>query len=125
MRDDRRADGPAYLLCSAGWTVSASGVVLTYANLMDHLGTVHRACGYGNGVTVTWMPHFHDYGLVQGLLQPFFSGDPCYFMSPLSFMKRPSQWLHAISRFGGTHRKLRTLPTTIASDAFARKRGRG
>jgi acyl-CoA synthetase (AMP-forming)/AMP-acid ligase II len=77
--------------------------MLTHANLMHHLGTLHGACGYGNGVTVTWMPHFHDYGLVQGLLQPFFSGDPCYFMSPLSFMKRPSQWLHAISRFEGTH----------------------
>jgi acyl-CoA synthetase (AMP-forming)/AMP-acid ligase II len=77
--------------------------MVTHKNLMHHLSALHSVCGYGNGVTVTWMPHFHDYGLVQGLLQPFFSGDPCYFMSPLSFMKRPSQWLNAVSRFGGTH----------------------
>jgi acyl-CoA synthetase (AMP-forming)/AMP-acid ligase II len=93
----------AYLQYTSGSTSSPSGVMLTHSNLIHHLRTLHEACGYGNGVTVTWMPHFHDYGLVQGLLQPFFSGDPCYFMSPLSFMKRPSQWLHAISRFGGTH----------------------
>jgi len=102
-RRSTRADGPAYLQYTSGSTSSPTGVMLTHANLMHHLGTLHGACGYGNGVTVTWMPHFHDYGLVQGLLQPFFSGDPCYFMSPLSFMKRPSQWLHAISRFEGTH----------------------
>ena len=49
------------------------------------------------------MPHFHDYGLVQGLLQPLFSGDPCYFMSPLSFLKRPTHWLGAITKYRGTH----------------------
>ncbi|MEP6601838.1 MAG: fatty acyl-AMP ligase [Nitrospirota bacterium] len=97
------ANQVAYLQYTSGSTSSPSGVMLTHTNLMHHLSTLHSACGYGNGVTVTWMPHFHDYGLVQGLLQPFFSGDPCYFMSPLTFMKRPSQWLHAISKFGGTH----------------------
>jgi acyl-CoA synthetase (AMP-forming)/AMP-acid ligase II len=104
-RHDRStaANGLAYLQYTSGSTSLPSGVMLTHENLMHHLRTLHDACGYGNGATVTWMPHFHDYGLVQGLLQPFFSGDPCYVMSPLSFMKRPSQWLHAISRFGGTH----------------------
>jgi acyl-CoA synthetase (AMP-forming)/AMP-acid ligase II len=70
---------------------------------MHHLAALHKSCGYGDGVTVTWMPHFHDYGLVQGLLQPLFSGDPCYFMSPLTFLKRPAHWLGAISKYGGTH----------------------
>src|SRR6202046_3201565 len=82
---------------------SPSGVVITHQNLMHHLGALHKSCGYGGGVTITWMPHFHDYGLVQGLLQPLFSGDPCYFMSPLSFLKRPSHWLGAITKYGGTH----------------------
>jgi acyl-CoA synthetase (AMP-forming)/AMP-acid ligase II len=94
---------PAYFQYTSGSTSSPSGVVLTHQNLMHHLGALHKACGYGGGVTVTWMPHFHDYGLVQGLLQPLFSGDPCYFMSPLSFLKRPSHWLGAITKYGGTH----------------------
>jgi acyl-CoA synthetase (AMP-forming)/AMP-acid ligase II len=94
---------PAYFQYTSGSTSSPSGVVITHKSLMHHLGALHKSCGYGDGVTVTWMPHFHDYGLVQGLLQPLFSGDPCYFMSPLSFLKRPTHWLGAISKYGGTH----------------------
>ena len=94
---------PAYFQYTSGSTSSPSGVVITHKSLMHHLAALHKSCGYGDGVTVTWMPHFHDYGLVQGLLQPLFSGDPCYFMSPLSFLKRPTHWLGAISKYGGTH----------------------
>jgi acyl-CoA synthetase (AMP-forming)/AMP-acid ligase II len=94
---------PAYFQYTSGSTSSPSGVVITHQNLMHHLGALHKSCGYGEGVTVTWMPHFHDYGLVQGLLQPLFSGDACYFMSPLSFLKRPTHWLGAITKYGGTH----------------------
>jgi acyl-CoA synthetase (AMP-forming)/AMP-acid ligase II len=97
------ATAPAYFQYTSGSTSSPSGVIITHQNLMHHLGALHKSCGYGGGATVTWMPHFHDYGLVQGLLQPLFSGDPCYFMSPLSFLKRPSHWLGAISKYGGTH----------------------
>ena len=97
------AASPAYFQYTSGSTSSPSGVVITHQNLMHHLGALHKSCGYGDGVTVTWMPHFHDYGLVQGLLQPLFSGDPCYFMSPLSFLKRPAHWLGAITKYGGTH----------------------
>jgi acyl-CoA synthetase (AMP-forming)/AMP-acid ligase II len=97
------ATTPAYFQYTSGSTSSPSGVVITHQNLLHHLGALHKSCGYGDGVTVTWMPHFHDYGLVQGLLQPLFSGDPCYFMSPLSFLKRPSHWLGAITKYGGTH----------------------
>jgi acyl-CoA synthetase (AMP-forming)/AMP-acid ligase II len=97
------ATAPAYFQYTSGSTSSPSGVVITHQGLMHHLAALHTSCGYGDGVTVTWMPHFHDYGLVQGLLQPLFSGDPCYFMSPLSFLKRPAHWLGAISKYGGTH----------------------
>ena len=97
------AASPAYFQYTSGSTSSPSGVVITHQSLMHHLGALHKSCGYGDGVTVTWMPHFHDYGLVQGLLQPLFSGDPCYFMSPLSFLKRPAHWLGAITKYGGTH----------------------
>jgi acyl-CoA synthetase (AMP-forming)/AMP-acid ligase II len=101
--DSVDVSAPAYLQYTSGSTSSPSGVVITHKNLMHHLGSLHTACGYGDGVTVNWMPHFHDYGLVQGLLQPFFSGDPCYFMSPLSFLKRPAHWLGAITKYRGTH----------------------
>jgi acyl-CoA synthetase (AMP-forming)/AMP-acid ligase II len=97
------AAAPAYFQYTSGSTSTPSGVVISHQSLIHHLGALHKSCGYGDGVTVTWMPHFHDYGLVQGLLQPLFSGDPCYFMSPLSFLKRPTHWLGAITKYGGTH----------------------
>ena len=52
---------------------------------------------------MTWMPYFHDYGLVEGLLEPLYNGTPCYVMSPFAFVKRPAAWLQAITRFHGTH----------------------
>ncbi|MCG2673396.1 fatty acyl-AMP ligase [Bradyrhizobium sp. GCM10023182] len=96
-------DLPAYLQYTSGSTSAPSGVAVSHRNLMHHLKVLHYTCGYGRGATVTWMPHFHDYGLVQGLLQPLYSGDPCYFMSPLSFLKRPSNWLAAITNYRATH----------------------
>ena len=52
---------------------------------------------------MTWMPYFHDYGLVEGLLEPLFNTTPCYVMSPFAFVKRPVSWLKAITRYHGTH----------------------
>src|SRR5438445_9025840 len=49
------------------------------------------------------MPHFHDYGLVKGILHPLFAGIPTYLMPALAFLKRPIRWLAAIERYGITH----------------------
>jgi len=46
---------------------------------------------------VTWLPHFHDMGLIGGMLQPAYSGSIAYIMSPATFAKRPIRWLSAIS----------------------------
>jgi len=56
-----------------------------------------------NSVTVTWMPYFHDYGLVEGILAPLYNGTPCYLMSPMTFIKQPLRWLKAISHYRATH----------------------
>ena len=55
---------PAYFQYTPRSTSSdVRHVVITSTNsLLHHLNNLHEACGYGNGVTVTWMPHFHDYG---------------------------------------------------------------
>src|SRR5262249_36159126 len=94
----------AYLQYTSGSTSSPRGVMISHANIHMHSAYLHDTCSYdAASVTVTWMPHFHDYGLVEGLLQPLYNATPCYVMSPLSFIKRPHRWLEAISRFRGTH----------------------
>lgn len=98
------SDDIAYLQYTSGSTSTPKGVMITHKNVMHHSAYLQRACGYGaDSVTVTWMPYFHDYGLVEGLLQPLYNGTPCYVMSPFAFIKQPVRWLQAISRYRATH----------------------
>jgi acyl-CoA synthetase (AMP-forming)/AMP-acid ligase II len=61
-------------------------------------------CEYApDSISVTWLPYFHDYGLIEGLLEPIYNGTPGYAMSPFSFLKRPFNWLQAISLLRATH----------------------
>ena len=78
--------------------------MVSHANLIHHLQLLQEECGYlSTGATVTWMPYFHDYGLIEGLLMPLYNGTPCYVMAPLSFVKRPVRWLAAITKYRATH----------------------
>nr|WP_318732320.1 MULTISPECIES: fatty acyl-AMP ligase [unclassified Roseofilum] len=94
----------AYLQYTSGSTSTPKGVMLNHSNLMHHCGYLQRACGYDtNSISVTWMPYFHDYGLVEGMMVPLFNATPCYIMSPFSFIKQPLRWLQALSKYKATH----------------------
>lgn len=109
MADDWRdpeidKDALAYLQYTSGSTSTPKGVMLSHFNLLHHLGYLQKACGYdSNSVTVTWMPYFHDYGLVEGIMEPLYNGTPCYVMSPFSFIKHPLRWLQNVSKHRATH----------------------
>ena len=97
-------DQIAYLQYTSGSTSTPKGVMLTHFNLMHHCRYLQQACGYNDqSVSITWMPYFHDYGLVEGMMVPLYNGHPCYLMSPFSFVKRPLQWLRNITKYKGTH----------------------
>jgi acyl-CoA synthetase (AMP-forming)/AMP-acid ligase II len=94
----------AYLQYTSGSTSTPKGVTISHYNILFHCGNLQKACGYDSeSVTITWMPYFHDYGLVEGLTVPLYNGHPCYVMSPFAFIKRPFHWLNALSRYKGTH----------------------
>lgn len=98
------SDALAYLQYTSGSTSTPKGVAISHKNILFHCANLQRACGYGeDSITVTWMPYFHDYGLVEGLLEPLYNGTPCYYMSPFSFIRRPFHWLQIISRYRATH----------------------
>ena len=55
------------------------------------------------GSAVCWMPYFHDYGLIEGLLLPIYYRKPVYVMTPLEFVQKPIRWLKAIDKYRATN----------------------
>ncbi|MDX8031262.1 fatty acyl-AMP ligase [Lentzea sp. BCCO 10_0856] len=96
----------AYLQYTSGTTGRPKGVVLTHAGVLHNLDLIVRGGSrpdedYGRlAPTVSWLPVFHDMGLVGGVLQPLFLGQLSVLMSAQSFARVPANWLRAISRYG-------------------------
>ncbi len=98
------ADDLAYLQYTSGSTSTPKGVMITHFCLTHQSGHLARAYDYTpESVSATWMPNFHDYGLVEGIVHPAVVGVPAYLFSPLAFVQRPARWLEAITRHGITH----------------------
>jgi acyl transferase domain-containing protein/acyl-CoA synthetase (AMP-forming)/AMP-acid ligase II len=94
----------AYLQYTSGSTGTPKGVMISHANVIANLAALNQAWGYtADSVTLTWMPHTHDFGLVEGLLRPLLAGVPNYIMPPGAFLRKPLRWLKAISALRVTH----------------------
>ena len=97
-------DTLALLQYTSGSTAEPRGVMVSHANLLHNLAQSAALARHDrNSVSVSWLPVSHDMGLIDGVLQPVFSGYPAYLMAPAAFLQRPSRWLQAISRYGATH----------------------
>jgi acyl-CoA synthetase (AMP-forming)/AMP-acid ligase II/acyl carrier protein len=78
-------------------------VQVTHGNLLHNSVALQRMARLDeHSVYVSWLPQYHDMGLIGGLLQPIHGGSGGMLMSPLSFLEKPVRWLEAISRFRGT-----------------------
>ena len=98
------ADSVAYLQYTSGSTRTPKGVIVSHGNVRANIDDIDRAFHHDeHSVSISWLPHFHDMGLVYGLLAPIALGFRCYFMAPATFLQRPVSWLDAISRYRATH----------------------
>ncbi|MEM6296751.1 MAG: AMP-binding protein [Myxococcota bacterium] len=93
----------ALLQYTSGSTGDPKGVELTHANVVANIRASVAGCELGpDDVMVSWLPLYHDMGLIGGWLMCFYYGVPTVLMSPMAFLSRPQRWLQALSDYGGT-----------------------
>ncbi|BFU96642.1 MAG: putative Multi-domain non-ribosomal peptide synthetase [Nitrospira sp.] len=93
-----------YLQYTSGSTTRPRGVMISHGNVLAqcHGLTVSMSVGAGSR-SLCWLPYFHDYGLVHGIIGPFYAGIPAFLMSPVTFIRRPLRWLEAVGRWKISH----------------------
>ncbi len=98
---------PVYLQYTSGSTRTPAGVMITYKNLLTnfrqlisgyfaHLGGIPPQDAF----LVSWLPFYHDMGLVLGVCAPIMAGFPAVLTSPIAFLQRPARWIQLMSTKG-------------------------
>ncbi|MET8244300.1 fatty acyl-AMP ligase [Streptomyces sp. NPDC005202] len=104
---DLTADSVAFLQYTSGSTSAPRGVMVTHGNLLDNERVVTERMGhtpdasaeYGHEMFVSWLPVYHDMGLIGPVLNTVYLGATATLFSPLHFLQQPQRWLNAISRY--------------------------
>jgi alkylation response protein AidB-like acyl-CoA dehydrogenase/acyl-CoA synthetase (AMP-forming)/AMP-acid ligase II/acyl carrier protein len=98
------ADDVAYLQYTSGSTATPKGVVICHRHIMANSADFRRHFAVEpDSRILSWLPHFHDLGLIFGCIQPIYTGCAAFSMSPTVFAQRPLLWLQAISEHRITH----------------------
>jgi acyl-CoA synthetase (AMP-forming)/AMP-acid ligase II len=96
-------DSLAFLQYTSGSTGNAKGVMISHGNILHNEAMMAVALNNHAGSTgVSWLPVFHDMGLIGNVLQPLYMGVPIVSMSPVDFLQKPIRWLQAITRYRAT-----------------------
>lgn len=104
IHGDQKLDAVAFLQYTSGSTGAPKGVMVSHGNLSHNSACIQAAFQLdAASVSVCWLPHYHDMGLIDGILQPLYSGFHGVLLAPETFGKRPAVWLQLIHRFAATH----------------------
>jgi acyl-CoA synthetase (AMP-forming)/AMP-acid ligase II/alkylation response protein AidB-like acyl-CoA dehydrogenase/acyl carrier protein len=97
------ADSTAFLQYTSGSTSLPKGVEITHLNIASNVEAIRQGFGFTpDTVMVSWLPLFHDMGLIGSVVAPMYVGFHCVLMAPAAFLKNPAMWLDAISTYRGT-----------------------
>ncbi|MDJ0714931.1 MAG: hybrid fatty acyl-AMP ligase/type I polyketide synthase [Prochloraceae cyanobacterium] len=93
----------AFLQYTSGSTGTPKGVMITHGNLMQNTASIEQCFQHGSHQkSVSWLPPYHDMGLIGNILQPIELGSSVILMPPVTFLQRPYRWLKAISTYQAT-----------------------
>ena len=96
-------DDLALLQYTSGSTGMPRGVMVSHGNLLANSRAIALSQEAGpDDIAVSWLPFFHDMGLIGGMLQSLFVGGSCYLLSPGRFLQRPMAWLELVSQVRAT-----------------------
>jgi 1-acyl-sn-glycerol-3-phosphate acyltransferase len=96
-------EATAFIQYTSGSTGDPKGVVLSHANLLANIRAIGTAVNATSAdVFVSWLPLYHDFGLIGAWLGSLYFAASFYVMSPLSFLRRPESWLWAVHRYRAT-----------------------
>ncbi len=113
-----RVNEIAFLQYTSGSTGNPKGVMVTQSSLINNLKEVKQFQAIKeDSVIVSWLPFYHDMGLIFGILQGLFSGCKVVLIHPTDFMSQPLIWAKAISMYRGTH----TAAPNFAYELLAEK----
>jgi long-chain fatty acid adenylyltransferase FadD28 len=103
MYENDNPHATAYLQYTSGSTRSPAGVMISYTNLLTNLQQITSDYSRHAGVTppdltfVSWLPFFHDLGLILGVCSPIVLGTSAVLTSPVSFLQRPARWMQLLA----------------------------
>ena len=93
----------AFLQYTSGSTGTPKGVMVCNGNLLENSASFQKAFqNIQSERILSWLPPYHDMGLIGGILQPIYVGSSMYLLPPVSFLQRPYRWLQAISKYRAT-----------------------
>ena len=111
-------DDPALIQYTSGSTGQPKGVLLTHANLLANIRAIRDGLAIRpDDAVVSWLPLYHDMGLIGAWLGSLYTGIPVAILSPLAFLSRPARWLWAIHE----HRATLSVAPNFAFDLCAAK----
>jgi fatty acid CoA ligase FadD28 len=120
--DAENLQSTAYLQYTSGSTRSPAGVMISYKNVLTNLRQITTDYLADGGVVnpptiVSWLPFYHDLGLIVGICTPVIAGFPTVLTSPVSFLQRPARWMQLAASYPNVF----TSAPNFAFDVAARK----
>lgn len=108
-----------FLQFTSGSTSDPKGVMITHSNLAHNLTIItNELKATSKTIVVSWLPQYHDMGLIGSYLGILYCNGTGYYMSPLTFLQNPSNWIEAISYYNATHLQAPNFAFKLTSRKF-------